>query len=199
LLPRDLGDTRPFGNLRRAVEHEALASLTAGSFGVRTPAVVALCDAEPGGVVLAYKAVAGRSLDRVDDDKIDDDIVAGVWAQLTLLRAHRLAHRDLRLANMFLDDAGTVWLIDFGFAELAASDLLLATDLAELTASLALKVGPARAAAAATAAVGHDAVATALPRLQPGFLSGATRTALAQQPQMLEDIRAALGDGETGR
>ena len=63
--------------------------------------------------------------------------------QIAVLRGHRIAHRDLRLANLFLDDDGDVWLIDFGFAELAASDLLLATDLAELLTSLSLLVGPA--------------------------------------------------------
>ena len=41
-----------------------------------------------------------------------------------------IAHRDLRLANVFLAADGVVWMIDFGFSELAASDLLMATDLA---------------------------------------------------------------------
>ena len=59
----------------------------------------------------------------------------------------RIAHRDLRLANIFVDDAGEVWLIDFGFSEMAASDLLLATDVAELLASSSLYVGPERAVA----------------------------------------------------
>ena len=61
------------------------------------------------------------------------------------LRGHRIAHRDLRLANVFLDNSGQVWLIDFGFSEVAASDLLLATDVAELLASSSLCVGAARA------------------------------------------------------
>ena len=63
------------------------------------------------------------------------------------LRRHRIAHRDLRLANIFLDDDGIVWLIDFGFSEMAASDLLLANDVAELIASSSLPVGPERAVA----------------------------------------------------
>ena len=60
---------------------------------------------------------------------------------------HRIAHRDLRLANIFLDDDGEVWLIDFGFSEVAASDLLLATDVAELVASSSVYVGAERAVA----------------------------------------------------
>ena len=67
------------------------------------------------------------------------------------MRRHRIAHRDLRLANVFLADDGVVWMIDFGFSELAASDLLLTNDVAELLASSTLQVGPVRAVAAGRA------------------------------------------------
>jgi undecaprenyl-diphosphatase len=191
-VPRHLGDERPFSSLRRAVEHEALVALTADRLGVRTPAVAALCDAEPGGFVLAYDAVDGRSLDRVDAGEVTDPVLRQVWEQLSLLRHHRIAHRDLRLANLFLDHAGEVWLIDFGFAELAASDTLLATDVAELVASLASKVGPSRVAATGASVLGADALTGALPRLRSSYLSGATRTALKAAPGLLDDIRGEL-------
>jgi undecaprenyl-diphosphatase len=115
-----------------------------------------------------------------------------VWEQFAVLRAHRVAHRDLRLANVFLADDGTAWIIDFGFSEVAASDLLLATDLAELTASAATVVGPERAVASAVAAVGPQALATCLDRLKLPMLSGATRTALKAQPARLEELRAKI-------
>ena len=38
--------------------------------------------------------------------------------------------------NIMLDDDGAVWIIDFGFAELAASDANLNADVAELLLSL---------------------------------------------------------------
>ena len=72
-----------------------------------------------------------------------------------------------------------VWLIDFGFSEVAASDLLLATDVAELLASSSLCVGPERAVAHAAAGRrptrrwrGRSTGSTR------GRSSGATRTAL---------------------
>ena len=150
---RDLGDEKPFSTLRRTVEHEALVSLTARDLGVRTPRLVAFATARPDGFVLAYDAIEGRSLDRFDPSELTDEVLDATWQQLTLLRRHRIAHRDLRLANLFLDDDRMVWLIDFGFSELAASDLLLATDVAELLASSATAVGPDRAVAAGHA--GH--------------------------------------------
>ena len=83
-------------------------------------------------------------------------------------------------------------MIDFGFSELAASELLLRNDLAELVASSSLKVGPERAVAAARAAVAADDLADAADRLRLWALSGATRTGLKQSPGLLDDLRARL-------
>lgn len=190
LQRHDLGDERAFSTLRRAVEHEALVALSARGVGVRTPRLVAFATAEPNGFVLAYEAIAGRSLDRVAPDDMSDALLDGVWAQLAILRHHRIAHRDLRLANVFVADDGLLWMIDFGFSELAASDLLLANDLAEALASSSIVVGPRRATAAAVRALGPEAVATALDRLQLPMLSGATRTALQSEPGALDALRA---------
>jgi undecaprenyl-diphosphatase len=192
LVPRDLGDERSFSSLRRAVEHEALVALTAREVGVRTPRFVALARAEPSGYVLAYEAVAGRSLDRVPPDDVTDTRLGAVWSQVADLRAHRIAHRDLRLANIFLGDEGDLWLIDFGFSELAASDTLLANDVAELVVSSSSQVGAERAVAGAATAIGPAAVRSALPRLRPWALSGATRASLKQDASLLDDLRARI-------
>jgi glycosyltransferase 2 family protein len=192
VLPRDLGDERPFSSLRRAVEHEALVALAAAEVGVRTPPLAGFASAQPGGFVLAYVAIEGRSLDGVEPDEITDGVLAGIWEQMAILRAHGIAHRDLRLANVFLAVDGAVWMIDFGFSELAAPDLLMATDLAELVTSLSLKVGAERAVAGAEASVGAADLQAALARFDSGYLSGATRTALKQRPDLLGQVRGRI-------
>lgn len=192
IQPRDLGDERPFSTLRRAVEHEALVALAARDLGIRTPRLVALATATPNGFVLAYEAIAGRSLDRLTPEEMTDEVLAQVWSQFAVMRTHRIAHRDLRLANVFLADDGEAWIIDFGFSELAASDQLLATDLAELLASSTTQVGAERAVAAGVAAVGPEAIGTALDRLQLPMLSGATRTAMKADSGLLPDLRARI-------
>ena len=133
---------KQFQTLRRAVEHEALVSLKATDSGVRTPHLVTVAAVRELAMVLAYDAVDGRSLDEVDDGAVDDGVLRGVWRQVARLRRERIAHRDLRLANVFLDPDGRAWLIDFGFAELAASDAMLDEDAAELLCSTYTKVGP---------------------------------------------------------
>ncbi len=198
LLPRDLGDERGFSTLRRTVEHEALVALTARDLGVRTPRFRAFAHVVPDAFVLAYEGIDGSSLDGVDAEKFDDVLLAAVWGQVAILRRHRIAHRDLRLANVFRAADGEIWLIDFGFSELAASDLLLATDLAELLASTSLVVGDDRALAAGTEAIGAQQLATASVRLHPFALSGATRTAMKDTPGLLDRLRARtalLADG----
>jgi undecaprenyl-diphosphatase len=197
LTPRDFGDEKPFTTLRRTVEHEALVALAARDLGVRTPRLRALATAHPNGYVLSYEAIDGRSLDRLDDGEITDGVLAACWDLVGQLRHHRIAHRDLRLANIFLDDEGGVWLIDFGFGEMAASDLLLANDVAELIASSSLPVGPERAVANAVATVDPATLARALDRLHPWALSGATRTALKSRRGLLDELRRLVGPAAT--
>jgi undecaprenyl-diphosphatase len=151
---------------------------------------VAFAPAEPNGFTLAYETIAGHSLDREDDGSGYDELIAGVWEQVALLRTHRVAHRDLRLANVFVAEDRVVWLIDFGFSELAADDVLLDGDVAELMASTATVIGPERAVAAAVAGMGPEAVRRCVHRLRPALLSGATRTALSSQPGVLDRLVA---------
>jgi hypothetical protein len=170
---RDLGDERPFSSL--------------------TPRFVAFATARPSAFVLAYEAIEGRSLDRLQPDEVTDAVLAAIWEQVLRLREHRIAHRDLRLANVFLASDGAVWLIDFGFSELAASSLLLTTDIAELLASSTLQVGPTRAVAKARQAIGPLALGDALDRLRPWALSGATRAGLKERHGLLDELRREVG------
>jgi glycosyltransferase 2 family protein len=192
VVPHDLGDERPFSSLRRTVEHEALVALMAKSLGIRTPALVTLTRADPNAFVLAYQAVEGRSLDKVEVDELTDELLRNLWRQVVELHSYGIAHRDLRLANLFRSSDGSILLIDFGFSELAASDVLITTDSAELLASTATRVGAERAVACARDVVGQGDLTTVLARLQPWALSGATRTALKQDPSLLHSIRVEI-------
>ncbi len=188
---RKTGDHRPFVSLRRSVEHEALVSLQAAALGIRTPKILGVTDAGIDGMVIAYEAIDGVTADQVDD--IDDDVLPAIWSMVSALHAKRIAHRDLQLANLLLDSDNRPWLIDFGFAQLAASDQPLGTDVAELLASTAAVVGPDRAVAAAHETAGRDELERAMPWLQPLALSSATRTDVGGA-KGLEPIRTLLVD-----
>jgi glycosyltransferase 2 family protein len=200
-LRRSGGDLAPFSSLRRAVEHEALLSLRATSVGLPTPELVAVSEIGHDGMLLAYRAIDGASLDAVEDADLTDDVLARIWALVADMRAAGIAHRDLRLANVFLarstDGSVEPLLIDFGFAELAAPDMLLDSDVAELLASTAPRVGVERAVDAAEQVLGTDALRRSVPRLQPLLLGTATRTGL-KRTELFEPLRTELGH-RTGR
>ncbi|MCZ7533738.1 MAG: flippase-like domain-containing protein [Acidimicrobiia bacterium] len=194
---RDVGDEIPFLSLKRAVEHEAVASLMASKDGVMTPQLQAIADIPPTSMMMAYDQVDGRSLDTVAPDSITDELLCSIWKQVAILRDHRTAHRDLRLANVLFSSDGKPWLIDFGFSELAATEGELRSDVAELIASTAPAVGARRAVACAIAVLGPEPVADASSRIQPSALTRATRGALKQQRGLDEVIREQI-EAQTG-
>ena len=50
---------------------------------MRTPRFVALATAEPNAFVLAYEAIDGQSLDRLEADELTDDaILEDIWAEV---------------------------------------------------------------------------------------------------------------------
>lgn len=187
-----LGDERPFSSLRRTVEHEALCSVVAERAGVVTPPLVTTVELPDRSMVLVYERIDGRSLDSVDPSEVTPEVLHGVWEQVALLRANRIAHRDLRRANVFLTADGRPMIIDFGFGEISASDLLLDQDVAQLVVSTAVDVGAERAVMTAIDVVGPEAVAASAPRMQPLALAGATQQALKKQKTLLEDVRAQV-------
>jgi glycosyltransferase 2 family protein len=171
------------------VEHEALVSLMARDVGARTPRLRAVAAVGRDSIVLSYDLIEGTSLDQVPDEAVTSPVQRGIWQQVGILRRHRIAHRDLRRANVFLDAAGTPWLIDFGFSEVAADRALLDADVAQLLVSLALDVGVGPAVDAAVTELGPEAVAASLPRLQPNTFSGATKDALKHRRDLLGQVR----------
>lgn len=189
---RNVGDERPFSSLRRTVEHEALVALQARDIGVRTPRLRCVAPVGSDSFLLCYDLIDGSSLDGVEPDRLTDDVLRRLWEQVELLRRHRIAHRDLRLANVFLADDGEPWLIDFGFSEIAASETLLRADVAQLIAALAVTVGAERAVQPAIDVLGPGPVADSLPRLQPAALSGATQTELKSHKGLLDEVRSQI-------
>ncbi len=190
LRVKDVGDRRPFSTVQRMVEHEALVALYANDERIHTPRLVAATNVGDDGFLLAYERIDGRSLDRVEDEALTDGVLRGIWREVQAMRTHRIAHRDLRLANVFLAADGVPWMIDFGFAEIAATDQMLDTDAAELLSSTAVKVGPQRAVDAAIQVLGKEPVASAAPRIQPLALSTATRKSIVARKPLIDELRA---------
>lgn len=189
---KNIGDDRPFSSLRRTIEHEALIALIARDVGVRTPRLRGVVDVGGDSMLLAYDMIGGDSLDGVPDEAVTDALMQSTWEQIAVLREHRIAHRDLRRANVFVEDDGTPWMIDFGFSEVAVDQSILDADVAQMMCSLAVVAGSERTVRAAVDVLGADVVGDALPRLQAKALSGATQTALKEHPGKLKELHAEV-------
>ena len=188
---RGVGDTRPAVSLVRAVEHEALVAVMAERAGVAVPHVGQVIKAGDGSVLLTMELIPGRSLDGIPAGSITDELAHKVWREVGRLHQARIAHRSLHGSNIMIGQDGCPRLVDFSFAELAATGRQRAIDVAELLTSLACRIGPDRAVAAAAAAIGAGGVATAVPLLQPLALSAGTRRAIKGQDELLKRTRVA--------
>jgi undecaprenyl-diphosphatase len=191
---KNVGDERPFVSLRRAVEHEARVSLQARDVGVRTPRLRAIAAVGADSMLLAYDHVDGETLETLDGSAIDDALLQGVWEQVSLLRSHRIAHRDLRRSNVVVDASGVPWLVDFRFSEVAVAEARLDTDVAQVLAALTLCAGAARAVDSAIAVLGAEPVRSSLHLLQLNALSGATRSALQHRKGLLKELQQTVAD-----
>jgi uncharacterized membrane protein YbhN (UPF0104 family)/membrane-associated phospholipid phosphatase len=191
---RHVEDEAPFITPKQQVEHEALLLLLAARAGVRVPGTVTGVQAGSGPALLVLEDVPGRPLASLEPPALTPALLHAVWEQVDRLHRAQIAHRDLRAANVLVGRDGQPWIVDFGFAELSASDRRLAQDVAELVTSTALLVGPHRAVDAAVEVLGPAAVVRALPLLQPLALSASTRAALRHQPDALAELRRVAAE-----
>jgi membrane-associated phospholipid phosphatase len=180
------------GPPREQVEREAYLALLASRAGVRTPAVVFAgpCDNDAG--LLVQRWVPGDPLDRRQPDEIDDELLRAVWREVARLHEAGIAHGDLGRASIVVDERKRPWLVDFDRAEAIASQDLLAADVAELLASLAVRLGPERPVAAAVEVLGAEPVAGALRSTRPVALTHGTRAELRGHPGLWEALLGRL-------
>ena len=193
---KDHGDPRPAASLQQSAEHESLAASRALAVGVRTPRVLGLGALPDGGVFSMHEAIDGRSLAALVEedgpDALDEATLREAWSMLTTLHRGRLAHRDVRAANVVVDRDGQVWIVDFAFADVAASEELRRRDLVELLCSTAALVGPERAVDAAVATLGEETWRDAVALIQPLATTSATRAALGKTG--FAELRARVAD-----
>ncbi|MFD5076319.1 lysylphosphatidylglycerol synthase domain-containing protein [Streptomyces sp. NPDC058371] len=178
LTLRGITTRRSLQSLRQALEQEALLAYAAIAAGANAPKLIATSELGPDAVMLVYEHTGGHTLDSLPDDLITDDLLRDTWHQVQALQSRRIAHRRLAGDAILVDRSGMVILTDLRGGEIAAGDLVLRMDIAQLVTSLGLRVGAERAVASAVGVLGPDAVADCLPLLQPIALTRSTRATL---------------------
>lgn len=183
---------RAIRSLRAELEREALMAYAAHAAGARLPRLLGTSEIGTEAALLAYEHIDTRPVAELPDEDFTDDLLAQMWEQVRLLHAHRLAHRHLTGDSIHVDSAGQVVLVDARSGEIAAGDLLLRLDIAQLLAYLGTRVGAERAVKSAAAVLGADTLAGALPMLQRIVLARDTRTELRRNKELLPAIREQI-------
>jgi len=189
------GDTPhlALGHRQEQVEHEAFVTLLAERAGVSVLPMVAAGMASQRDALLVTEAT-GRPLQTLDTHQIDGELLEAIWRNAGRLHALGVAHRRLDASRIVVRPDQTPAFGDFGGAAVAADDDDIAADRAQVLVATALAVGPQRAASAALAALGTDALQQVLPLLQPAAVERQTRHAIGDQDWGLDDLRKACAD-----
>lgn len=184
----------PSLSVRAAVEHHALMALAVAKAGVRGPDLLAATEVGPFAAALAFRQPEGDALESPRSRALGDADLASFWRLLMLLQRARIAHRGLSPDNLLIDQHGVAGLRTTGTGDVAAADLPLRIDVAQLLTTLALLVGPKRAVASGVTTLGSEAVIRALPVVQSVVMSASTRTALRAHKGLLRQIRELVLD-----
>ncbi|HEX2374195.1 MAG TPA: lysylphosphatidylglycerol synthase transmembrane domain-containing protein, partial [Actinomycetota bacterium] len=178
---------------RQQVEHEAFVTLLAERAGVSVLPVVAAGMASEQDALLVTEAT-GRQLRALGPGEIDDELLEGIWGNAARLHTLRVAHRRLDATRIVVRPDRAPAFGDFGGAETVADESAIAADRAQILVATALAAGVERAASAALAGLGSDALQRVLPLLQPAAFERPTRHAVAARDWDLEDLRKACAD-----
>jgi uncharacterized membrane protein YbhN (UPF0104 family) len=186
--------TRADVSLRHSAQSTALASHAARTAGVRTPRVLGMASARDT-FVLVYQRPAGvRPLSRIAPDEVTDAMLDSLWTEVTDAHSSNLAHRAITADTVMFSEIGDdpqAWLTSWELGEVAASDLAIRIDCAQVVSMLAPIVGPGRAVDSAFRNLSEQEVEQFAPLLQSIALPRATRTALkaAKPAKVLEEVR----------
>jgi len=190
---RSASTRTPALTLRAELEHRTLMGLVLAQAKIPAPRPVAVCEVGPFSAVMAYVNPTGTSVADLAADLTEEQL-ARIWSMLTTMQRRRVAHRGLAPDVVMILEDGRAGLRRVGNGDVAADDLSLRIDTAQLLTTVALAVGPERAVASAARELGQDEVARAVPLLQPIALTRATRTALKEHKELLSALRERILD-----
>jgi uncharacterized membrane protein YbhN (UPF0104 family) len=178
-------------SIDHAIERRALLAYAAEDAGAPTPRLRAVIRVGPEATVLAYDHHSGVTLAAKNPGCTDEEL-RHIWDAMRQLHQHRVTHRGLTADRILLADDGRVMLLDPGDGDVAASDLQIRLDTAQLIAELALTVGTSRAADLALEKAGASEMVAVVPLLQPVALARSTRGTLRRRRDVLPALRTRL-------
>jgi uncharacterized membrane protein YbhN (UPF0104 family) len=177
-------------NMRRSLEHAALASYAGESAGVPEPRLLLASEVGPDSCVLAYEHIDGTPFAESSD--LTDNDLRGAWQAVKTMHEHQITHRSLNDDHLVRSADGTVQVIGYDSGFVASSDVAMRIDVAELLCTLAMLTDVDRAVSTGVEILGVDGIGRALPALQPVALSRRTRKELRKHKGLIVSLRDRL-------
>ncbi len=140
LLRLRQGSTRPGLTLRAELEHRTLMGLTLAQARIPAPRPLAAREVGPFSAVIAFLSPAGTPVSELGAD-LDDAQLAQIWRMHATLLRLCVAHRGLGPDIVMLTDDGRAGLLRVGGGDIAADELTLRIDTAQLLTTVGLAVG----------------------------------------------------------
>ncbi len=181
-------------SMRAELERAALLGYSSQAAGIPAPRLRLAAMVNADACLLAYEADGGRIVQisaTPQSDAPSDLELDAAWRAVAALQRALIAHRRLSARAIRYDGANT-HLTALESGSIAASDVLLRIDLAEMLTTLAMQTSVERALASARRVMGDEAVLRALPVLQKVAFSPATRAALRSRKGLLAELRDSL-------
>ena len=195
------GARAPELTLRGQIEHAVLMGEVLERAAVTAPRPLGAVDVGGDSLATAWKLPAGSPV--ADIPELGEDAVAALWRMLAALQDRGIAHRGINPSTLLLGADGEAGLADAGRGDIAAPDLVLRLDVANMLAVTALHGGADVAVRQAIREVGLARVTSALPVLQPIALDRSIRRALRGRPGLLTTVQDAVlaltGEGAAPR
>lgn len=178
--------------VREMLERSALTTHAATSANAPMPRLLAVTDVGAESAALVYEHVPGTRLSEVPE--LSDDDLDGAWHALRALHHARIAHRHPTPNALLRGDDGVVRLLERGRGHVAARDVQLRLDVAEMLCSLAVVSSPERTVAAARRVMGDNVLTSALAAMQPIAFSNETQRMLRGKKDVIRKIRSLVAD-----
>jgi uncharacterized protein (TIRG00374 family) len=181
--------------LRQATERAALLSYAARAAGVRTPKLLSVAEADESMLLVQERPGHAVPLADIPPERLTDQVLREIWAQLQLAHEAGIAHRALTSDVVLVEEVvgqPVVWLTGWEQGDVASSELARRMDVTQLIALLALRVGAARALESAVAVLPDSDIAAIGPLLQTVTLPRETRDEMRAHKPVLAELRSAL-------
>lgn len=176
--------------MRKRIENLTLVSLAASQAGVAVPKVRATLDVNQTSLLCATDWLEGRAFAE-ETELSDQDLVAAIRA-VQKLHDSDIAHRALSADHIVKANDGQIILVGLEYGSIAASELAVRLDNAELLVTLALLTDPQRVVRAARSAMSSKQLLATIGVMQVFAMSRGTRAMAKGRRDVVTQLRSEI-------